>query len=182
MRMFWLPVTIALVFGVAGRAQSPSTTAKDTGTAKASFADAENQPVGTARLRQAPHGIVLAIELTKAQPGVHALHIHKVGRCDAPSFESAGDHFDLAGKKHGFLNSAGPHAGDLPNLVVAESHKLSAELLVHDVKLAGSLMDADGAALVIHSGKDDYATDPSGDAGSRIACAVIVADGPGGRD
>jgi Cu-Zn family superoxide dismutase len=172
-------MSMLLATSVVGFSQQPDSPNHSSQTAIANFADAENQSIGTARLRQAPHGVVLTLELTNAQPGAHALHVHKVGRCDAPSFDSAGDHFEPGEKRHGFLNANGPHAGDLPNVVVPESRKLSAEFLVHDVTLrAGTagLMDADGSALVLHGGRDDYATDPSGGAGTRVACAVIVAE------
>jgi Cu-Zn family superoxide dismutase len=158
----------------AGYAQSPAVQGQ---IATANFADAENQPVGTARLTSAPHGLILSLEFTNVPPGTHAVHVHTVGRCDAPSFESAGAHFEPGAKKHGLLNTAGPHAGDLPNVTVPENRKLTAEFLVRDVTLGGGaagLMDADGAALVLHSGRDDHATDPAGGSGSRIACAVIV--------
>ncbi len=170
---------MSLVAAMSVYAQTPSAAVQQTQSAVANLVDAENQPVGSARLRQAPHGVVVTLELTNAPAGTHALHIHQVGRCDAPSFDSAGGHFEPGGKKHGFLNTAGPHAGDLPNIVVPESRKLSAEYLVDHVKLAAGtsgLMDADGAALMLHSGRDDYASDPAGNAGSRMACGVIVAD------
>jgi Cu-Zn family superoxide dismutase len=148
-------------------------------TAAATFIDVERRTIGQARLQQTPHGVLLRIELTNATPGIHALHLHNVGKCDAPSFESAGEHVDTAAQQHGFLNPAGPHAGDLPNLDVPASNKLSVEYLVAGVTLSPgprSLLDADGSALVMHVGKDDYATDPAGGSGDRLACAAIAAD------
>jgi superoxide dismutase, Cu-Zn family len=170
---------LVLVYGAEGLAQDPTAGKNKMAAAAANFVDAEGQPVGTARLQQLPHGMLLSIDLTNAAPGPHALHLHTVGRCDAPSFESAGGHYNPGRKAHGFMSAAGPHAGDLPNVVVPESRKLTAEYLVHGAMLIGAsgAMDADGAALVIHGGKDDYASDPAGGAGARIACAVLVAEG-----
>ena len=88
-------------------------------------------------------------------------------------------YLDTAARKHGFLDPAGPHAGDLPNLDVPASNKLSVEYLVTNVTLSPgprSLLDADGSSLVMHAGKDDYATDPAGGSGDRLACAAIAAD------
>ncbi len=179
----WMPLLVVMAAMAAiGRAQTPAaagTTGVQGLTAAATFIDGERRTIGQARLQQTPHGVLLKIELTNATPGIHAVHVHKVGKCDVPSFESAGDHVDTAAQKHGFLNPAGPHAGDLPNLDVPASNKLSVEYLVADVTLSSgprSLLDADGSALVIHAGKDDYATDPSGGAGDRLACAIIAAD------
>jgi len=86
---------------------------------------------------------------------------------------------DPAGRKHGLNNPGGPHAGDLPNVEVAANGVLLATLALPNASLTappgtpGALLDADGAALVIHAGADDYVTDPSGNSGARIACAVL---------
>ena len=176
----WLSgiAAVAVAASVTGLAQNAPAANAQSQSAMANFVDAENQPVGTARLRQTPHGVMVTLELTNVPPGPHALHIHSVGRCEGPSFDSAGGHFEPGRKKHGFMNVAGPHTGDLPNIVVPDSRKLAAEFLLSGTKLTGasSLMDADGAAMMIHSGKDDYASDPAGNAGSRLACAPIVAE------
>jgi Cu-Zn family superoxide dismutase len=120
---------------------------------------------------------LLKLELKDVPSGVHAVHIHEVGRCDAPTFESAGAHVAASGRQHGFLATAGPHAGDLPNLEVPATKTLAVEHFVRDVTLAAgptSLLDADGSAIVIHAAKDDYVTDPAGNSGDRIACGRIV--------
>ena len=98
--------------------------------------------------------------------------MHSVGRCDPPDFASAGAHWNPAGKQHGLNNPAGPHAGDLPNVEVAANGVLGATVTLPGATMV-SLLDADGAALVIHASADDYVTDPSGNSGARIACAVI---------
>jgi superoxide dismutase, Cu-Zn family len=146
-------------------------------TASVTLTDAQGRSVGEARLQGTPHGVLLKLELRNATPGVHAMHIHEVGKCEAPSFDSAGEHFAPSKLRHGFLQSRGPHAGDLPNIDVPTTKQLSVEQLVPDVTLEPgprSLLDADGSALVIHTGQDDYTTDPAGDSGDRIACGAIV--------
>jgi Cu-Zn family superoxide dismutase len=144
--------------------------------ASAVLKDAQGKEVGRATLSSTPSGALLNLTLTAAPPGVHALHIHAVGKCEPPKFESAGPHFNPDQTKHGIMNPEGPHAGDLPNLHVPADGHLEVEFLDPVVTLSqeAGLIDADGAALVIHAGADDYTTDPAGNAGDRIACGVIT--------
>ena len=97
--------------------------------------------------------------------------MHAVGRCEPP-FESAGDHYTAAGRDHGFLAAAGPHTGDLVNLHAADDGRVEQELLASELRLA-DLLDDDGAAFIVHERADDYASQPSGNAGGRIACAAL---------
>jgi Cu-Zn family superoxide dismutase len=119
---------------------------------------------------------LITLELTAAPPGAHGFHIHTTGKCEPPKFESAGGHFNPDESKHGFLNPEGPHAGDMPNIHVPESGKLTVEVLNTLVTVGGenALLDEDGAALVLHADPDDYKSDPAGHAGGRIACGVIT--------
>lgn len=130
-------------------------------------------PVGTVRAWQTPAGVTFRIQAGGLPEGAHGLHVHAVGRCDPPDFASAGGHWNPADRKHGSANPLGPHAGDLPNVDVAANGVLSATVTLAGADL-GALLDADGAALVLHAAADDYKTDPSGNSGSRIACAVIL--------
>jgi Cu-Zn family superoxide dismutase len=98
--------------------------------------------------------------------------VHAVGRCDPPGFDSAGPHWNPTNRQHGTLNPNGPHAGDLGNLNVGPAGTVNVSGTTHGGKL-GELLDADGAALVVHANADDYRTDPSGNSGPRIACGVI---------
>jgi Cu-Zn family superoxide dismutase len=166
--------------GVAAQAPTAIGTTGAPVTATAVLVDAQGRGVGEARLQQTPSGVLLRLDLKNATPGVHGLHIHEVGRCDGSSFESAGGHFSPDRRAHGFLNPRGPHAGDLPNIFVPVSTELSVEYVLRDVTLdagARSLLDANGSALVIHAGKDDYMSDPAGEAGDRLGCGPIVRDG-----
>jgi superoxide dismutase, Cu-Zn family len=144
--------------------------------ATAELRDREGQPIGRATLSETPNGVLIRLNLERAPAGERAFHIHQVGRCDPPGFESAGGHLNPTGAPHGFLQEKGPHAGDLPNVHVPKDGRLNVEMLARGVTLhAGknSLFDEDGSSLVLHAKPDDYRTDPAGAAGDRIACGVI---------
>jgi superoxide dismutase, Cu-Zn family len=146
-------------------------------TATAELKNAQGQGVGYATLSQVPDGVRVLIEARGLPPGPHGVHIHAVGKCDPPQFTSAGGHFNPEGKQHGFENPAGPHAGDLPNITIAADGTGRLESLNRDVRLDGgphTLFDADGSAVVVHAGPDDFKTDPAGNSGARIACGVIT--------
>jgi len=151
--------------------------AADTLRATAGFLDADGKSIGTADLVQTPNGVLVTVEVRGLAAGVHAVHVHAVGACDAAGgFESAGGHFAPGGTMHGYMSWGGPHAGDMPNQAVGADGVLRVSLFNPNVTLGegtASLFDADGSAIVIHAGADDYASQPSGNAGGRAACAVI---------
>src|SRR5207237_5743237 len=111
------------------------------------------------------------------EAGTKGVHIHEVGRCDPPSFQSAGAHLNPAKAEHGTSNPRGPHAGDLPNLTVETGGRGHLETTAPRVSLekkgAILLIDADGSAVVVHERADDMRTDPDGNSGARIACGVV---------
>ncbi len=146
-------------------------------TATANLRDAAGRPAGTARLEQVSGGVHIVLEMTAMPPGAHGVHIHAIGKCDPPGFTTAGGHFNPGNRQHGTLNPQGPHAGDLPNITIEADGTGRMETLTDRVTLEGdgtSLFDADGSALVVHAGPDDFTTDPSGGSGARIACGVLV--------
>ena len=134
--------------------------------------NASGQSIGTVRAWQTAGGVSFRIDAAGLPHGVHGIHTHAVGRCEGPEFASAGAHWNPANRKHGTNNPAGPHAGDMPNVEVAANGTLGATVVLPGATMA-NLLDADGSALVLHAAADDYATDPSGNSGARIACAVI---------
>lgn len=172
----WLGLVAALssiLFWMA--ACGPGQARGDGDEAQAILHDRSGKQVGAVTLQDTPNGVLVRASLEGLPPGVHAFHIHEKGVCQPP-FTSAGGHFNPTGKEHGFLNPRGPHAGDLPNIVVPASGQLKLEVLdpwVHVGHGEANLLDADGSSLVIHQGPDDYRTQPAGDAGERIACGVI---------
>lgn len=150
--------------------------AKGPKAAKADLWNAQGEKVATATLKQAKNGVKISLAATALPAGVHAFHIHAVGKCEAPDFKSAGGHFNPENKKHGLKNPEGPHAGDMPNITVDAKGKGKAAVVNARVTLgegANSLFHEGGTAIVIHEKADDDMTDPAGNAGNRIACGVV---------
>jgi superoxide dismutase, Cu-Zn family len=147
------------------------------GGAPMPLVNAAGETIGSVRAWQTSGGVTFRVSASGLPHGIHGIHVHSVGRCDPPDFASAGPHWNPLGRKHGLSNPAGPHAGDLPNVTVAANGVMGDTVTLSGASLTaagpGALLDADGAALVIHAAADDYMTDPSGNSGARIACAVI---------
>ena len=164
-----LTVFSALMLATAAAAQEPA-------SAIGSFVDADGEANGSAELREVPSGgVLIRIEVTDLpEDSWVAFHVHETGTCDhATGHESAGGHFNPGSKEHGYDAANGPHAGDMPNQYVPADGTLRAEVLNAAVTLADGEAGIRGRALMIHAGADDYRSQPSGDAGDRLACAVI---------
>lgn len=148
--------------------------------ATARLIDLEGRSAGTVEFTDTPSGLMLVkVSAEGVSAGRHGFHIHETGQCDpATGFKSAGGH--LAGdKSHGVLSEDGPHPGDLPNVTVGEDGRMDAEFFVSRLSVEGGwfeargLFDEDGSAVMVHSGPDDYTSQPSGAAGDRVLCGVI---------
>lgn len=135
------------------------------------------QNVGTAQLTSVQEGVQIDLQVSGLAPGPHGFHIHEKSLCEAPTFETAGAHFNPVKREHGFLNPKGAHAGDLPNLIVDEQGNGRLSTVTKAVTLLpdkiNSLYKQGGTSLVIHEKADDLKTDPSGNSGKRIACGVV---------
>lgn len=173
----------ALALSACG-SEAPNETATDTAAqdtaavpavpqlANASLKTADGRDVGTVIATEMEDGINISVSATGLTPGDHGIHVHTVGQCDGPKFETAGGHWNPVGAEHGLSNPQGAHYGDMPNLAVASDGTGKMEYMIRDAGLA-EMLDADGAALIIHAGQDDQMTDPAGDSGDRIACGVF---------
>jgi Cu-Zn family superoxide dismutase len=173
MKRFWIGIALIFVSAAGGAAPPEHRVA---GLA-AELRDSAGTVVAHVRATQNAGGVRFRVTASRLPPGVHGIHIHAVGRCDAPAFAGAGPHWNPGGRQHGRLNPQGMHKGDLPNLVVGADGRGRLDATVAGASLggegAGGLLDADGSSVVIHASPDDERTDPSGNSGARIACAVL---------
>lgn len=142
-----------------------------------SLRDASGRERARGMLNAEVDALAVRVEANGLAAGTYAAHIHTTGRCDGPDFTSAGPHWNPTDAAHGRENPQGAHLGDLPNLVVGAGGDGSVSYRVNGAGLTSGqypVADADGAALIVHAQADDYRTDPSGNAGGRLACAVIA--------
>jgi Cu-Zn family superoxide dismutase len=132
--------------------------------------------LGTLTLSESGGAISVSGQLSGLPPGEHGFHIHTTGKCEGPSFETAGAHWNPTNRGHGTNNPAGPHLGDMANITVGADSSVSVQATTPGGSLHGenALLDGDGAAIVIHANADDYKTNPSGNSGNRIACGVVT--------
>lgn len=144
--------------------------------ASASMVGPDGKEMGTLELSEAGGGVQISGTLSGLTPGEHAFHIHQTGKCESP-FTSAGGHYNPGEHKHGKVEG-GPHAGDMDNLTVGADGTVKISVVNSKVTLKtgekNTLFDDDGSAFIIHAKADDYKSQPTGDAGGRVSCGIII--------
>lgn len=168
--------TILLAGCATAPREAPAPANQAPAAAAAQLRDVAGRTVAAASLEETGDALRVRVEASGLSAGVYGVHLHSAGRCDPPGFETAGPHWNPGNREHGRDNPRGQHAGDLPNLLVGTDGRGSLEFTIPAAGLgrgARRLMDADGAAIVVHARPDDYRTDPSGNSGARIACGVV---------
>lgn len=163
-----------LLITIATALMAFSTGAQEALHASGAFVGKNGQPAGSAELTQTSAGVLIEIEVNGLPGGQWvAFHVHETGSCDpATGHDSAGGHFNPESSEHGYL-AGGPHAGDMPNQYVDTDGTLRAQIFNSFIQLEEGANSVSGRALMIHAAADDYQSQPSGNAGERLACAVI---------
>jgi len=178
--MKFAPVLLVLPLTVALSACATTSSGGDTAApvAKAKLLAGDGAARGEAVVTEAADGLHVVVKAQGLTPGIHAVHVHTTGTCTGPDFASAGGHWNPTGRKHGKDNPAGMHMGDMPNMLVAPDGRGEIEYIIAGGAVSSGatpMLDADGAAVVIHAQADDNVSDPAGNAGGRIACGVLAA-------
>ena len=177
-----LIITIVVAIFVVGLGYLIQTIPPESEIIQVEMVSNEGEPMGTIDLVETTAGVMLRLNLKGLGNGEeHAIHIHEKGKCTpAGSFTDAGGHFNPRENKHGMQHPEGQHAGDMPNLKPDEEGVLKTQFLNKFITLneddqgeRASVFDADGSSIIIHEGADDHMSQPSGDAGARLACGVI---------
>lgn len=146
------------------------------------YAEAEILPTegqtagGLIKLSQSDGMVTIEGTVTGLAPGAHGIHIHARGDCSAPDASSAGDHFEPADDPHGSPEDLpdSHHVGDLGNIMAGENGEAEVNVTDSEIELRGT-NSVIGKAIIVHAGRDDFETQPSGDSGARIGCGVIIA-------
>lgn len=130
---------------------------------------------GTVHLRALDHGVRLEGEIRGLKPGQeHGFHIHEKGDC-SNNANASGGHFNPGGGTHGMFGTPGSHAGELPSLIADAQGHARFSVDVHSISLTdGAANNVVGRALVVHRDRDDHTTQPAGNSGPRVSCAVIA--------
>jgi Cu-Zn family superoxide dismutase len=134
-----------------------------------------NPTMGRVTFTALDHGVRVAGEVRGFAPGTeHGFHIHEKGDC-GDNGNASGGHFNPAGGTHGKFGAPGSHAGELPSLVADASGTARFSVDVHTISLTdGAANNVVGRALVVHRDRDDFTSQPAGNSGPRVACALIT--------
>ncbi|HEV8255109.1 MAG TPA: superoxide dismutase family protein [Vicinamibacteria bacterium] len=132
----------------------------------------DGKAAGTLTFAKADGGVRITGRITGLNPGTHGFHVHEYGDCSAPDFASAGGHFNPTAQPHAGPKDAHRHAGDLGNVEAGADGSVSVDYTDADMRFDGDKSIL-GRAVVVHANADDLKTQPSGNAGGRVACGVI---------
>jgi Cu-Zn family superoxide dismutase len=156
-----------LAFGCSHTRPSATATLEPTSAASTAHGTVAFQDTGDGNVE-------VTIDLTSVPPGVHGFHIHDKGDCGNAG-NNAGGHFNPTGMVHGAPDAVSHHAGDFGNVTAEANGEVHTHFTTHSISLAeGSTTSAIGHAVVLHGNPDDLVTQPTGNAGPRIACGVVV--------
>lgn len=167
-RLLLSSLAVAALAGCAGFLNDPSATAELKPTTNSTV-------TGKVHFVQHKHGMVKVTgQVSGLKPNSeHGFHIHEKGDCSAPDGTSAGGHFNPGNTAHGKHGHAPQHAGDLPSLRANASGMAIVQYETDQISLGSGTNNIADRALIVHADPDDYTTQPTGNAGARLACGVI---------
>jgi Cu-Zn family superoxide dismutase len=131
---------------------------------------------GTITFKEVDGGVEVTAELEGLKAGDHGYHVHEKGDCSAPDAASAGGHFNPNNHKHGGPEADEHHEGDFGNLTAGKDGKATKTFVMKGISLGDGANSVVGKGFIVHEKKDDLKTQPTGDAGARLACGVITID------
>ena len=131
-----------------------------------------NKVTGTVRFTREADGIRVNVHIEGLTPGEHGFHVHEFGDCSSPDGTSAGGHFNPFDQPHAGRDSAHRHVGDLGNVTADDSGVADADFVDSVIALQGEASII-GRGMIVHAGRDDLTSQPSGAAGPRVACGVV---------
>ncbi len=175
-----LPLAVAAAFAATGcstvRGWWDSMTGSGGPAATAELKPTQgNTTSGRARFEQRGNKVLVTAEVRGLKPNAeHGFHVHEKGDCSAPDAMSAGGHFNPGGKPHGHHGRSERHAGDMPNLKADAYGVATLRFESELITVAAGPASVVGRGLIVHRDPDDYKTQPTGNSGPRLACAVIV--------
>jgi Cu-Zn family superoxide dismutase len=143
-------------------------------------AEATLQPMAGSKLSgrvwfsQSGDKVRVVAEVHGLTPGGHGFHVHEKGDCSAPDGSSAGGHFNPGGMRHGSPDLGEHHAGDMPQLIANADGTARLTAYLEGVSVGGEVGDLVGRSVVVHAAADDFASQPAGNSGGRLACGLIV--------
>lgn len=167
-RFVWTCIAIASIAGCASYSSGPSATANLQPTRG-------NATAGTVQFVQVGDVVKVSGSVSGLKPGAeHGFHIHEKGDCSSGDGMSTGGHFNPGGKPHGHHGKGDHHTGDLPSLKADANGVATFSFESPSIRVGSSAHDVVGKGLIVHRDPDDYSTQPTGNAGPRLACAVIT--------
>lgn len=139
-----------------------------------------NEVSGSVNFKKTPEGVAVTGMIEGLTPGEHGFHIHENGDCSSTDGKSAGGHFAPGGQPHGAPDADEHHEGDMGNLSANEEGVAELDEQFDFLEMGDGEASILGKALIVHGGADDLESQPSGDAGARVACGVIKVQGATG--
>jgi Cu-Zn family superoxide dismutase len=138
---------------------------------------ADSEVSGMVAFVETSDGVKVVADIARVAPGMHGLHLHELGDCSSDDFKSTGGHFNPTDAPHGAPTDEMRHAGDFGNIEIGEDGAGHLELATTMLSVGDGPYSVVGRAVILHDGEDDLVSQPTGAAGGRIGCGVVMLEG-----